>query len=509
MSNIIILSILHTRIMCYRMRMKPVQWKDVQKAIKTSDRIYDTDMITLAYETALNAHDGQFRATGEPYIHHPLAVAKRLVEWHMDQEVVIAGILHDVPEDTEMTIEDIEKDFGKNIARLVGGITKLSTIKYRGMERYAENLRKMFIAMSTDIRVIVIKFADRLHNLKTLDGLRPDKRHRIALESLEIYAPIADRLGMGAIKTELEDISFKWVLPEAYADVIKKVEHLLPTLEDNLNAMTKAITKLMKTHDVPIVSIHGRRKGLYSLHKKLCRKHHDITQIYDIIALRLITDSEKHCYQALGIIHGTFTPLPGRIKDYIALPKINGYRSLHTTVFTNHRHHDEIIDGREALEIQIRTPEIHEQAEYGVAAHWHYKQTGSATASKETLEWVTDLVKWQEDISNEDLIERLKTDVFHDRIFVLTPHGDPINLPDGATVIDFAYAVHTDIGHACIGARVNEVMVSLDTKLKSGDMVHILTDKNRTKPNPDWLHIVKTHSAKEKIRARLKNFPIM
>lgn len=480
-----------------------VSWNDLKLEAEKSKIPLDLDLLQLAYELANQAHQGQLRATGEPYIHHPLATAKKLIEMQMEQDVVIAGLLHDVPEDTSVTIEAIEKDFGSKIAKLVAGVTKLSNLKYRGLERYAENLRKMFIAMSADIRVIIIKFADRWHNLTTLEGLKPEKRERIAREALEIYVPIADRLGIGGIKTELEDLAFQWLQPKEFAWLQNEIASSLPMLEDNLNQMEIELKSIFIKDQVKIISQSSRRKGLYSLYKKLINHDRDLNRIFDLIALRIIVPDISSCYQALGSIHAEFTPLPGRIKDYIALPKANGYQSLHTTIFTKRGDHS-VIDGRQVLEIQIRTPEMHEQAEYGITAHWHYKEHGATKADTEQLKWVKDLVEWQKHISNEDLVDNLKMDIFKHRIFVLTPNGDAINLPEDATVIDFAYALHTDIGNSCVGARVNAKMVPLNTILKSGDVVEILRDKNRKKPNVDWLSFAVTSGAKEKMNRKLR-----
>lgn len=482
---------------------KLVTWPEVLAAAKATNGRIDTEILQLAYDMAEQAHRGQIRASGEPYIHHPLAVAKKLIELQTEQDVVVAGLLHDVPEDTDVPIEVIQKDFGTTVANLVAGVTKLSKIKYRGMERYAENLRKMFVAMSSDIRVILIKFADRWHNLTTLGALPEDKRARIAREVIEIYAPIADRLGMGVMKTQLEEMAFAWLDPKDYKWTTKLVESSLPVLEKNLHEITEQLIGMLKKNNITIISVNGRRKGIYSLYKKLLARDRDINRVFDLIALRIIVPDISSCYHALGLIHSVYVPMPGRMKDYIALPKANGYQSLHTTVLTGQ---SDNVDGKQhVLEIQIRTEEMHEQAEYGItASHWQYKERGSKKRIDQQLQWVHELVEWQRTASNEELIEGLRADVFKNRIFILTPSGDPINLPDGATPIDFAYAVHTDIGNSCVGARINGNMVSLDTELKSGDMVEILTDKNRKKPNPDWIQKVVTSHARSKIRQRLR-----
>ena len=432
------------------------------KIIELYDKKADFEMIRIVYDYAKDAHEGQFRKSGEPYIVHPLAAAYILAEMSIDPVIIMATLLHDVPEDTDKTLEDLEKNFGKEIASLVEGITKLGKLKYRGVERYIENLRKMFIAMAEDVRVMIIKFADRIHNLTTLDALPPQKRYRIALESLEIYAPIANRLGMDEMKGQLEDLSFKFVYPKEYERVKK----------------------------ISIISIHGRNKKLYSLYKKLIDKNNELGRIYDIVAIRIIVDNVAKCYATLGILHSIWKPIKGRIKDYIAQPKPNGYQSLHTTVFA---------EGGEPVEFQIRTLEMNEDAEYGIAAHWHYDENGSRRPEKD-IKWVQELAQIQKDILNKlSDLEEMKVDFLQTRIFVLTPKGDVIDLPEGATPVDFAYHIHSDIGDKCIGSRVNERMVSLDTELKNGDIVEIIIDKNRKGPSSDWIKFVKTHTAKEHI----------
>jgi len=465
---------------------------------------YDLILIRLAYDFAEKAHQGQKRKSGEPYISHPLETAIILAKMGMDQPTIIAALLHDVPEDTNYSLVEIEKNFGSEVSNLVAGITKLGIIKYRGMEKYAENLRKMFISMAQDIRIILIKMADRLHNLKTLDALPKDKQKRIAQESLEIYAPIANRLGMGQIKGELEDLAFPYVYPEKYQWITKEI---LPTIELKMEYVQKIIKiakKELEDQKIKIISIHGRAKRLYSLYRKLEKPHYngDATKIYDLVALRIIVPTIGDCYNALGIIHRLWKPLPGRIKDYISQPKPNGYQSLHSTVFCS--------EGK-IVEFQIRTKEMHEQAEYGIAAHWHYKEAEKGPKKlgdkgytlPKKLKWVEDLVKWQKEIQdNQQYLESLAIDFFGNRIFVFTPKGDVIDLPEGATPIDFAYHVHTWIGDHYTGAKINGQMVSLDAKLKNGDVVDIITDKNRKGPNRDWLKFTKTNAAKSKIRSQ-------
>ncbi len=479
--------------------------QDFQKLLEKVKELPDgdADLLTLAFEFAEEAHQGQTRASGEPYIIHPLATAEKLAEMRLDMPTIIAGLLHDVPEDTKVTINDVKKNFGPEVASLVNGITNLGTLKYRGMERYAENLRKMFLAMSNDIRVVLIKFSDRIHNLKTLDALPPEKQLRIARESLEIYAPIADRLGIGQIKGEIEDLAFKYVYPKEYDWITSLLPAEYASKNATLEKIKKHLTETLAKQNPPIavVTLSGRTKHLYSLYKKLLRPNieRDLSKVHDLIALRVIVPTITECYLVLGIIHNLYKPMTGRIKDYIAQPKPNGYQSLHTTVFT---------DNGEIIEIQIRTQKMHEEAEYGIAAHWHYKEKGShAKINGKNLAWIDELVKWQKEITdNEQFLQNIKVDIFQDRIFVFSPKGDVFDLPDGANPVDFAYHVHTSLGNKCVGARVNGQLVNLEYKLRSGDVVEIVIDKNRKTPNPDWLDTVKTAMAKSKIKASLNKW---
>ncbi len=455
----------------------------------------DTTMIQLAYDYAKKAHEGQKRATGEDYIQHCLATAQTLASLKLPPTMIIAGLLHDVPEDTKYTLEDIEKNFGEDVASIVKGITKLSSIKYRGLERYVENLRKMFVAMAEDIRVIIIKFADRLHNLSTLFALPANKQRRIAMETLEIYAPIANRLGIGDLQARLEDQAFKYAYPEEFAWVDQLIQQRTSIKQKTLNLMIKKISQRATEEDVKIGEIYGRKKHSYSTYRKLLRFNRDINHIYDIVAIRVIVDSVTDCYAIMGIVHGLWKPMKGRIKDYVAQPKPNGYQSLHTTVFG---------ENQEIVELQIRTRQMHEQAEFGIAAHWSYKEHGKHAPEKtgKDLTWVQDLAKWLKDVKdNEVFLEGAKIDVFQNRIFVFTPHGDVIDLPDGATPVDFAFHIHTDLGNRCQSAMVNNSLVSLDTTLKNGDVVNIIIDKNRKGPNPEWLKFVKTRMARQRILA--------
>jgi GTP pyrophosphokinase len=474
-----------------------------QKLLNTIKKYHpkaDLDMVRLAFEFAAEAHRGQKRLSGEDYILHPLATAQILAEMKLGVPIIIAALLHDVPEDTKFTLEDVRKNFGDDVAGMVRGITKLGKIKYRGMELYIENLRKMFIAMAEDLRVVLIKFADRLHNLRTLGALSSKKQYRIALETLEIYAPIANRLGMGELKGELEDIAFKFVFPKDYWWVNNIVKEKFVSAERYLERVKKILARELDKAGIEYVSIDGRRKHFYSLYKKLLEHDRDITKIHDLIALRAIFKNVADCYAALGVAHQKWKPLKGRIKDYIAQPKPNGYRSLHTTVFCE--------DG-EIVEFQLRTQEMHDEAEYGIAAHWQYDEAGKKVLTEpKQVPWMKELVKIQKEIEGKkeylESLETLKIDVFHNRIFVFTPKGDVIDLPEGATPIDFAYAIHSDIGDKCVGAVINDEMASLRDTLKSGDVVLIITDKNRKTPSADWVKFVRTAGARGKIRARLR-----
>ena len=465
------------------------------RGVKEYNPDADAKLLRHAYEFAAMAHAGQKRLSGEPYINHALATASNLVEMKMDETTIAAGLLHDVPEDTNYSLEDIRQNFGKEVYALVEGITKLGTLKYRGLERYAENLRKMFLAIAKDIRIILIKFADRLHNLNTLESIRPDKRKRIAMETLEIYSPIANRLGMGDMKGRLEDLAFPFAFPKEYAWVKSLAETRLKVEKKYIEKIRKVVQKELIEDKIEVISIHGRIKHIYSLYQKLLEKGQDINKVYDLIAVRIITKNVADCYRALGIIHKKWTPLKGRIKDYIAQPKPNGYQSIHTTVFA---------ERGKIVEFQIRDQEMHELAEYGVAAHWHFKEL-KQKMGKEKTEWLRKLAEVQKKIADHrDFLSEIKVDFFQNRIFVFTPKGDVIDLPEKATPVDLAYAIHTDIGDKCTGALVNEQIAQLDSSLKSGDVVEILTDKKRQSPNGDWLKFVKTNQAKDKIKAALR-----
>lgn len=463
--------------------------------IKLYDQSADIDIIRLAYDFADEAHRGQKRKSGEPYITHPLAAAHMLADMRIDPVIITATLLHDVPEDTAVTLEEVEKNFGSEIRSLVEGITKLGKLKYRGVERYLENLRKMFVAMAEDVRVMIIKFADRIHNLTTLDSLPPQKQYRIALESLEIYAPLANRLGIAEMKGELEDLAFQYVYPKEYHRVKELRDEKLHGKEQYLHTMQEKARTSIIDAGIPVTSLYGREKRLYSLYQKLQRKDNQVAKIYDMFAIRIILPTIADCYATLGILHNIWKPVRGRIKDYISQPKPNGYRSLHTTVFG---------DDGEIIEFQIRTQQMHDEAEYGVAAHWHYDEKGSRLPNRD-LKWVKELAEIQKDILNNlSDLESMKVDFLQTRIFVFTPKGDVIDLPEGATPVDFAYHIHTEIGHQCSAAMVNDKIVKLDTSLKNGDVVEIITDKHRKGPNQDWGEFVKTHTAKYHIKSYKK-----
>lgn len=461
----------------------------------------DLKRITDAVEFATMAHQGQQRKSGQPYETHVFATAAKLVELGMDVDTVVAGIVHDVPEDTTYTLADVEQLFGPTVAHLVGGVTKLGKLKYRGLERYVENLRRMFVAMAEDVRVMIIKFADRLHNLETLGALPPEKQLRIARESMEIFAPLAHRLGIGEIKGQLEDLAFPYVYPVEYAWVRGLVGPRYEALDRIVDEMKIAITRGLTEAKITTMSIHGRRKHLYSLYEKLIRPEYnrDIQRITDLVALRIVVQNVTDCYAVVGLVHQLWKPVPQRFKDYIAQPKPNGYRSLHTTVFGPHG---------QPVEIQVRDQQMHEEAEYGVAAHWHYNESGKPQTGARVTEkvaWARQLAEWKHELANdEQYLEALKIDALQKRIFCFTPTGDVIDLPEHATPIDFAYHVHSDLGTTCVGARVNDKLTALDTELRSGDVVEILTDKNRKLPNRDWLEMAKTQTARGHIRKALR-----
>lgn len=458
----------------------------------------DNELIRRARAFAEEAHNGQRRLSGEPYIIHPLRVAEILIALNTDAETVAAGLLHDVLEDNDNMKEKLKKEFGDEIFFLVDGVTKLGELKYKGLERHAESLRKLFIAMAKDIRVILIRLSDRLHNIETLQYIDAEKQKRIALETIEIYAPLANRLGMGEMKEKLEDIAFPYALPDAYSQTKELLKKKKRETESRLQKMYRTMHKELVSFGLKDFRIDYRVKGLYSLYKKLKRYDMDIEKIYDIIALRIILGNAAECYQAIGIIHGLWKPAPERFKDYIATPKPNGYQSIHTSVFSG--------DGAVA-EIQIRTKDMHERAEYGIASHVGYEETGKQKRGFELdkkLGWIEELLRWQKEFrNNAEFIENLKMDFFQDRIFVFTPKGDVVELPDGASALDFAYAIHSDIGRHASGSTVSGKYVSLDHRLKSGDIVFIET-KEKSRPSYKWLEYAKTSMAKKHIKSALQ-----
>ena len=464
--------------------------------IKSYTENPNLDLVYKAYDYAKKAHQEQKRISGEPYIVHPLAAARIMAELELDVISIAASILHDVVEDTEITKEDIAEEFGDEIALLVNGVTKLSRIDFKSREeQQAETLRKMFLAMAEDIRVILIKLSDRIHNMRTLEYL-PEKKKKIkAKETLEIYAPLAHRLGMSRLKWELEDLSFKHLDPEKYYEVVDKIAK---NREERKEHIKNAIMTLDdKLSEVNIdAKMYGRPKHIYSIYQKMVNQDKEFNEIYDLTAFRVIVDNVKECYEVLGIIHELWNPIPGRIKDYIAMPKSNMYQSLHTTV---------IESTGEPLEIQIRTWEMHRTAEYGIAAHWRYKDGNKKDENFERkISWLRQLLEWQKDLNDaKEFMETLKIDLFEDEVFVFTPDGDVISLPKGATPIDFAYNIHTEIGHTCVGAKVNGQIIPLEYRLDNGDIVEILTSKNST-PSRDWLNLVKTSRAKSKIKKWFK-----
>lgn len=477
-------------------------YEELRKIIEESGKEYDRAKIEQAYRLAEEKHQDQKRSSGEPYIIHPLSVAAILVGLGMDSESVMAGLLHDVVEDTDCTIEEIQKTFGKEVALLIDGVTKLTKIPYSSREeQQAENLRKMLMAMAEDIRVIIIKFADRMHNLSTLEYMSPQKQRDKAVECLEVYAPIADRLGIRTVKEYMEDISLKYLDPQAYREIEEDLSSRSKSRKQFIED-TKALIRGRVEISIPDVYIEGRVKSVYGIYRKMFIQGKTFEEIYDVFAVRVIVDTIEDCYNVLGIIHDMFQPLPGRFKDYISMPKPNMYQSLHTTVITK---------AGVPFEVQIRTWKMHHTAEYGIAAHWKYKLGMSArdadnAALDDRLAWIRQMLENQaesEDVT--DLVHSIKSDLIPEEVFVFTPKGDVINLPLGSTVIDFAYAIHSEVGNRMIGAKVDKRIVPLDYKVKTGEIIEILTTKEAGRgPNRDWLTLVRTSEARNKIRAWFK-----
>ena len=459
----------------------------------------DVSLVEKAYYFGKKAHEGQFRRSGEPYFIHPIAVAGILSDMELDIETIVAGLLHDVVEDTEYTYEDIEKEFGKDVANLVDGVTKLGKIKYQSKEEtQSENLRKMFLAMAKDIRVILIKLADRLHNARTFKYLPPEKAKSKSIETLEIYGGIANRLGISMIKWELEDTALRYIDPDGYYDLVDKVAKKRSQREAYIKNIINILKQSFK--DVGIsCNVYGRPKHFYSIYSKMKNKHKNFEEIYDLTAVRIIVDTVKDCYAVLGMVHTMWKPMPGRFKDYIAMPKPNMYQSLHTTV---------IGPNGEPVEIQIRTKEMHNIAEYGIAAHWKYKEGNTqsmANNAEEKLQWLRQMIEWEKDLKDpQEFMNALKDDVFNSQVYVFTPKGDVIELPAGSTPIDFAYRVHTNIGNRCVGAKIDGRIVPIDYKLQNGNIVEVLTSSNSNGPSRDWINIVKTPNAKSRIRQWFK-----
>ena len=477
-------------------------WEEYRKLLPNYPE-KDLNFIRQGFEFALEAHHGQKRASGEDYIIHPIEVSLKVAEIGLDAKAVAAALLHDTVEDTSTDLKTVKKKFGDEVAFLVNALTKVNAVQLQSGEKTVESARKMFLAVSEDIRVVIIKLLDRLHNMQTLSPLSEEDKKRISLETLEIYAPIADRLGMGEIKAKLEDLSFQYAYPEEYAWIQKEVKERMPQREKYLEKVISIVKKELAKEGIKIIDIHCRAKHYYSLWKKLLRYDMDWNLITDLVAIRIIVGSVEKCYAALGVLHKLWKPLPGRIKDYIALPKQNGYQSLHTTVFCV----DNVI-----TEFQIRTPEMHNKAESGIAAHWAWEMEGKPAAGTKLqsskFNWVKQLREWhkafdKEALSDKSFLESLKIDFFKDRVFVLTPKGDVIDLPEGATPVDFAYHIHSEIGDHMSGAKVNGRIVPFNYQLASGDIVEIITQKNK-KPTHEWLNFAKTSLAKNRIRNRLK-----
>ncbi|MCI8782747.1 MAG: bifunctional (p)ppGpp synthetase/guanosine-3',5'-bis(diphosphate) 3'-pyrophosphohydrolase [Dorea sp.] len=464
----------------------------------------DVSMIKRAYDLAQEAHGDQCRKSGEPYIIHPLWVAIILADLEMDKETIAAGILHDVVEDTQISEEEIRRDFGDDVALLVDGVTKLGRLSYSSdkLDVQAENLRKMFLAMAKDIRVIIIKLADRLHNLRTLQFMKPEKQKEKARETMDIYAPIAQRLGISKIKTELDDLALKYSQPEVFFDLVDQINTRKMEREEFVQQIVEEVSAHMENANIKAL-VSGRVKHFFSIYKKMVNQDKTVDQIYDLFAVRIIVESVRDCYAALGVIHELYTPIPGRFKDYIAMPKPNMYQSLHTTLMSS---------VGQPFEIQIRTEDMHKTAEYGIAAHWKYKESGDSKKSvkaqeEEKLSWLRQILEWQRDMSdNREFMNLIKgdLDLFAEDVYCFTPQGDVKNLPNGSTPIDFAYIIHSAVGNKMVGARVNGKLVNIDYKIQNGDRIEILTSQNSKGPSRDWLGIVKSTQAKNKINQWFK-----
>src|SRR6516162_8743949 len=474
-----------------------IRFEDLLEKVRAYSPDADVELLRRAYVFSAFEHRGQVRHSGEPYLIHPLAVADFLADMKLDVVAIAAGLLHDVVEDTLTTIDRIRELFGPEVAHVVEGVTKISAIRFASSEeRQAENFRKMLLAMVDDIRVILVKLADRLHNMRTLNHLSDEKRILIAQETRDIYAPIANRLGMGKVKNELEELSFRYLEPQAYEALRAKVDAKRRKTEGLIEELRKTVTAKLADAQVPIIEIDGRIKRLWSISQKLKKQKIDLEQVYDFVALRIVTQSVRDCYAALGTIHQTWSPVPGRIKDFIAMPRPNGYQSLHTSV---------VSENGFPFEVQIRTEEMHRQAEEGIAAHWKYKEGRVGDHRDERyFQWMRQLLEYQQEVRDpQEFIQNLKVDLYPEDVYAFTPKGQVKAFPRGATPIDFAYSIHTDVGHQCVGARVNGKMVPLRTRLKNGDIVEIITQTGH-KPSRDWLNFVVTSHARYKIKHMIR-----
>jgi GTP pyrophosphokinase len=470
-----------------------IRFEDLVEKVRATNPDADIELLRRAYVFSAFEHKGQVRHSGEPYLVHPLEVADQLADMKLDVVAIAAGLLHDIVEDTQTPIERIRELFGADVAHVVEGVTKLGAISFSSSEeRQAENFRKMLLAMVDDIRVILVKLADRLHNMRTLHHLPEERRVKIAQETRDIYAPIANRLGMSKIKNELEELAFRYLEPKYYESLRSRVESRRRATEGMIEELRKTISAKLADAQVPIITIDGRIKRLFSIHQKLKRQKIDLDQVYDLVALRIVTESVKDCYAALGIIHQTWSPVPGRIKDFIAMPRPNGYQSLHTSVVSERGF---------PFEVQIRTAEMHRIAEEGIAAHWKYKEGRvGADRDEQYFIWLRQLLEWQQEVRDpQEFLQNLKIELYPEEVYIFTPKGEVKALPRDATPVDFAYAIHTDIGHQCVGARVNGKMVPLRTRLRNGDIVEIVTAPGH-KPSRDWLNIVATSRARNKIK---------
>ena len=470
-----------------------IRFEDLVDKVRAGNPDADIELLRRAYVFSAFEHKGQVRHSGEPYLVHPLEVADQLADMKLDVVAIAAGLLHDIVEDTQTPIERIRELFGADVAHVVEGVTKLGAIPFSSSEeRQAENFRKMLLAMVDDVRVILVKLADRLHNMRTLHHLPEERRIKIAQETRDIYAPIANRLGMSKIKNELEELAFRYLEPKSYESLRSRVESRRRATEGMIEELRKNITAKLVEAQVPVIAIDGRIKRLFSIHQKLKRQKIDLDQVYDLVALRIVTQSVKDCYAALGIIHQTWSPVPGRIKDFIAMPRPNGYQSLHTSV---------VSDRGFPFEVQIRTAEMHRIAEEGIAAHWKYKEGRvGANRDEQSFMWLRQLLEWQQEVRDpQEFLQNLKIELYPEEVYIFTPKGEVKALPRDATPVDFAYAIHTDVGHQCVGARVNGKMVPLRTRLRNGDIIEIVTAAGH-KPSRDWLNFVVTSRARNKIR---------